>query len=80
MENDYESMTDTELADCLKRVQEKLEDTEDELSLRLGQSQSGQHMSSEYVQSHSTRIKQEMESLTDTIEKIQAEIENRKKT
>jgi hypothetical protein len=77
MENEYKDMSVTELEKCLKSTQEKFEDAEDELSLILERSNSGQHMSSKYVQSNKTRIEQEIEFLNNKIIKIKIEIENR---
>jgi hypothetical protein len=77
MEHDYKSMNTAELEGLLKTVRGKLEDAEDELSLILERSNSGQHMGSKYVQSNGTRLRQEIESLNTIIESAKIEMEHR---
>ena len=79
MENGFKSMSVSELEAYLQRTREKLENAEDELDIVLERSNSGQHVSSKYIQSNRERIEQEIESLNDTIQKILVEIESRKK-
>ena len=62
----------------LEKTRNKLDDTEDEKALILEQSQSGQHMSSKYFQSHCGRIEQELESLESAAAEIRREMEKRK--
>jgi hypothetical protein len=78
METDYGSMSDGELKTLLMDTQCRLDDKEDEQALILGQSQSGQHMSSKYFQSHCGRIEQEIEALKRTAAGIKREMESRK--
>jgi cob(I)alamin adenosyltransferase len=79
MEKAYKEMSDTDLDEMLRRTQNKLEDAEDELEIINGQSQSGQHMSSKYFQSHCGRIEQDIKYFHEAIEEINTEIKNRKK-
>jgi hypothetical protein len=79
MEKNYKDMSDTDLEELLWKTKNKLEDAEDEFEIINGQSQSGQHMSSKYFQSHCGRIEQEIKYFHDAIEEIDVEIKNRKK-
>jgi Na+/phosphate symporter len=65
-----ENMGNAELETLLKETQIKLENAEDERDIIFGISQSGQHISAEYIQSQTTKIEQNIESLNGTIEKI----------
>jgi phosphopantetheine adenylyltransferase len=78
MENAYDTMSDFELEILLANTQRRLDDKEDERSLLLEQSQSGQHISSKYIRSHCRRIEQEIEALKSAAEEIEREMENRK--
>ena len=79
METSYGTMSDSELKALLRNTQCGLDDREDEKVLLLEQSQSGQHLSSKYFQSHCGRIEQEIESLKSIASEIKREMENRKK-
>jgi hypothetical protein len=78
MEKAYDTMSDFELEVLLTNTQCKVDDKEDERSLVLEQSQSGQHISSKYIRSHCGRIEQEIEALKSIEEEIEREMENRK--
>jgi Na+/phosphate symporter len=67
-----ENMGNAELETLLKKLRMKLEDAEDERDIIFGKSQSGQHVSAEYIQSQNTRIERNIESLNDNIEKIKS--------
>lgn len=79
MGTSYGTMSDSELEALLRNTQCRLDDKEDEQGLILEQSQSGQHISSKYFQSHCGRIEQEIESLKSIAAEIKREIESRKK-
>jgi hypothetical protein len=76
---DYKNMKDPELAELLKKTEDKLEDAKDELSIVGERSNSGQHVDSETLRSNQKRIEQEIELLNSAIENIKAEIKSRKK-
>jgi len=78
MKTDYRNMSITGLEELLKKTQSKLEDKEDEKDLLEGQSQSGQHMSSEYFQSNYNRLEQDIKSLNSAVGEIKAAIESKK--
>jgi hypothetical protein len=78
METAYGDMSDIELKTLLSNTQCKIDDKEDERNLILGQSQSGQHISSKYIQSHCERIERDIESLKSIVEGVEREVENRK--
>jgi archaellum component FlaC len=78
METVYGDMSDIELKTLLVNTQNRLDDKEDELHLILGQSQSGQHISSKYIQSHCERLEQDIESLKSMVEGMEREMEKRK--
>jgi hypothetical protein len=78
MKTAYDNMSDFELEVLLANIQNRLDDKEDERSLILEQAQSGQHISSKYIQSHCEKIDREMESLENTAREIKNEMENRK--
>jgi hypothetical protein len=76
---DYKKMSDTELAELLKKTEDKIEDAKDELSIVGERSNSGQHVDSETLRSNQKRVEQEIELLNSAIENIKAEIKSRKK-
>jgi hypothetical protein len=78
METAYGDMSDGELKTLLANTLYKLDDKEDERHLILGQSQSGQHISSKYIRSHCERIERDMESLKKIVGEVEREMENRK--
>jgi hypothetical protein len=78
METSYGAMSDVELEALLTNTQCKLDDKEDERSLILEQSQSGQHISSKYIRTRCEIIEQEIESLRSAAEEIKGEMESRK--
>jgi hypothetical protein len=78
MEYTYENMTLPELEGCLEKARDEIESAEDELSIVLERSNSGQHMSSKYVQKKGALITEEIETLRDTVKRIEAEIARRK--
>jgi hypothetical protein len=78
METSYGAMSDIALEALLMNTQRRLDDKEDERSLILEQSQSGQHISSKYIRSHCGRIEQEIESLKNVEEEIKREMGSRK--
>jgi hypothetical protein len=78
MEYDYENMTLPELEGRLEKAQDELENAEDELRIVFERARSGQHISSSYVQKKNALITEEIESLRDTIKKIEIEIGHRK--
>jgi archaellum component FlaC len=77
VETVYGDMSDIELKTLLVNTQDRLDDKEDELRLVLEQSQSGQHISSKYIQSHCEKIEQAIESLKGIVEEVEREIEAR---
>jgi hypothetical protein len=80
METGYGTMSNAELEALLKKTQSGLDDAEDEQTLILEQSKSGQHMSSAYFQSRCGKIERKIEGLKSVIEEIRAEMEKRKDT
>jgi hypothetical protein len=78
METAYSDMSAIKLTALLTNTQNKIDDKEDERDLILGQSQSGQHISSKYIQSHCERIEQDIKSLKTIVEEVEREMENRK--
>jgi hypothetical protein len=58
METAYANISDSELEVLLTNTERRLENKEDERSLILEQAQSGQHISSKYIQAHCERIEQ----------------------
>jgi hypothetical protein len=76
---DYKNLSDTELAELLKKTEDKLEDAKDELDIVGERSNSGQHVDSVTLRSNKKRIEQEIELLNSSIENIKAEIKGRKK-
>jgi hypothetical protein len=76
---DYKNLSDTELAELLKKTEDKLEDAKDELDIVGERSNSGQHVDSETLRSNKKRIEQDITLLSETVENIKAEIKGRKK-
>jgi hypothetical protein len=79
MENSCKNMNSAELESLLKKTQEKIENSEDERDIILGQSQSGQHTGSKIIQSRIKKIDAEIKSLQDAAAEITEALENKAK-